>query len=238
MNVARTIGRRTGVLLLAQGVGGGIVNFVLLAPVIGPPGFLVNAAANPLNVSFAVLIGLVAGALSVAVAIAALPLFRQYSEAMALWVLTLGIVGLSLTVVENSAVMSLLSFSQAYAAAAPADAATFEAMRVVVASSRNWAHYTHLIVGGATYLVFYAVLYRFALIPRALAAFGLLAVALQITAVSMPILGFKVVMLMIMPMGLAHLALALWLTVRGFDVRLPPDRNFDSVRESSHAPAA
>lgn len=238
MSIEKTTGRTIGVLLLAQGVGSIIVNLVLLAPVISPPGFLVNAAANPLNVSFAVLVGLVAGALSVAIAITALPLFRRYSEAMALWVLALGIVGLSLTVVENSAVMSLLSFSQAYAAAGQADAATFEAMRVVVASSRNWAHYTHLIVGGATYLVFYAVLYRFALVPRALAAVGLLAVALQITAVSMPILGFKIVMLMIMPMGLAHLALALWLAVRGFNVRLQPGDNLDSMRESSHAPAA
>jgi hypothetical protein len=234
MSTEKTIGRTIGALLLAQGVGGVIVNFVLLSPVIGPPGFLVNAAANPLNVSFAVLIGFVTGALSLAVAIVALPLFRRYSEAMALWVLALGIVALSLTVVENSAVMSLLSFSQAYAAAGQADAATFEAMRVVVASSRNWAHYMHLIVGGATYLVFYAVLYRFALIPRALAAFGLLAVALQMTAVSMPIVGFKVVMLMLMPMGLAHLALALWLTVKGFGVGLKPDRR----GELSHAPAA
>jgi hypothetical protein len=234
MSTEKNLGRTIGVLLLAQGVGGGIINFVLLSSVIGPPGFLVNAAANPLNVSFAVLIGLVAGALSVAVAIAAFPLFRQHSQTMALWVLALGIAGLTLTVVENSTVMSLLSYSQAYAAASPADAATFEAMRVVVASSRNWAHYTHLIVGGATYLLFYAVLYRFALVPRALAAFGMLAVALQVTAVSMPIFGFKIVMMMLMPMGIAHLALALYLAVKGFSVGPKPD----SQRGLSHASAA
>jgi hypothetical protein len=63
------------------------------------------------------------------------------------------------------------------------------------------------------------MLYRHALIPRALAAFGLIAVALQMTAVAMPLFGYRIVMLMIMPMGLAHLALSLWLTVKGFEER-------------------
>ncbi|MGH8185939.1 MAG: DUF4386 family protein, partial [Steroidobacteraceae bacterium] len=179
MSNGKTIGRRTGILILAQILGSPVINLVLLPPVFAPPGFLVNAAAHPLQPGFAALIGLATGAVSVAVAILALPLFRQYSEAMALWVLALGIVGMSLAVVENSTVMSMLSYSQAYAAAGTADAATFEAMRVIVASSRNWAHYTHLIVGGAMFLVFYSVLYRFALIPRVLAGFGVLAVALQ-----------------------------------------------------------
>jgi Domain of unknown function (DUF4386) len=144
------------------------------------------------------------------------------------------IVGMSLAVVENSAVMSMLSFSQAYANAGAADTPVFEAMRVIVASSRNWAHYAHLLLGGSMYLVFYAVLYRFALIPRSLAGVGVLAVALQMTAVSMPILGLEIVMLMIMPMGLAHLALALWLTIKGFGVGLKPDLR----GEIAHAPAA
>ncbi|RPH48500.1 MAG: DUF4386 family protein, partial [Lysobacterales bacterium] len=161
MRTTQSIGRIIGALMLAQMVGGMLVNFVLLAPVTAPPGFLVNAAAHSLQLGFTVLIGLATGALSVAIAITALPLFRRYSYVMALWFLALGVVSLALAVVENSAVMSMLSLSQAYAKANPADAALFEALRVVAASSRNWAHYTHVLVGGATFLVFYSVLYRF-----------------------------------------------------------------------------
>lgn len=222
MTTTKSVGRLIGVLLVAQMVGGVLVSFVLLTPVISPPGFLVNAAASSLQVSLSVLIGLVTGALSVAIAITAWPVFRQYSPAMALWFLALAVVGLSLAVVENSAVMSMLSLSQAYAKADAEDAALFETLRVVVASSRNWAHYTHLLVGGGMFLVFYGLLYRVALIPRALAAFGLIAVTLQMAAVAMPLFGYRVVMLMLMPMGLAHLALALWLTVRGFEERHQP----------------
>lgn len=234
MNHRKAIGRRIGILIFAHILTGTVINFVLLPSAFAPPGFLVNAAAHAMQVSLAVFLGLAAGAVTTAVAVTALPLFRQYSEALALWVLALGIVGLSLAVVEYSAVMSMLSFSQAYANAGAADAATFEAMRIVVASSRNWAHYTHLLIAGSMYLVFYYVLYRFALIPRALAGFGVLAVALQMTAVSMPIIGIKVIMLMVVPLGLAHLALALWLTIKGFGVGLKPDLR----GEIAHAPAA
>jgi Domain of unknown function (DUF4386) len=216
MRTTRSIGRIVGVLMLVQMVGGVLVNFVLLSPITTPPGFLVNAAANSLQVSLSVLIGLVTGALSLGVAITALPVLRQYSYAMALWFLALGVVSLSLAVVENSAVMSMLSLSQAYTKASAADTALFETLRVVVASSRNWAHYTRVLAGGATFLVFYSLLYRFALIPRALAAIGVIAVLLQLTAITMPFFGYRIVMLMLMPMGLTHLALALWLMVKGF----------------------
>lgn len=224
MRTSKRIGRIVGGLVIVQMVGGALTNFVLLQPVIAPPGFLVNAAAHSLRVGICALLGIVIGAVSTGIAITALPLFRGYSETAALWFLALAIAGLSLAVVENSAVMSMLSFSQAYAKADPSDAALFESMRVLGASSRNWAHYTHLVVGGATYLVFYATVFRFALIPRALAAFGIAAVALQMIAVSMPLLGQPIVMTMILPMGLAHLALALWLAVKGFEETRQPSR--------------
>lgn len=216
MRTTKNVGRTIGFLLIAQMATGGVVNAVLQAPITSPPGFLVNAAAHPLQIGLSVLIGLVAGALSAAVAIVALPVLRRYSYATAMWLLALGIVAATLTVMENSAVMSMLSFSQAYAQAGPSDAALFEALRVVAASSRNWAHFTHMLVGGATYLVFYVALYRFALIPRALAAVAAAAVALQIAAVSLPFLGYPVVPLMLAPMGIAHLAASVWLAVKGF----------------------
>lgn len=225
MKDAKSVGRTIGVLVIAQMVGGILVTAVLLGPVIAtPPGFLVSAAANPLQLSASVLIGLGAAAVSVAIAITALPFFRKYSYPMALWFLALAIVNLSLAAVENMAVMSLLSLSQAYAAAGAPDAALYEGLRLVVASARNWAHYIHLLLGGGMFLVFYALLYRFALIPRALAALGLVAIALQMIAVSMPLFGQRIVLLMLLPVGLSHLALALWLTVQGLEERPPPVR--------------
>jgi hypothetical protein len=49
-----------------------------------------------------------------------------------------------------------------------------------------------------------------------LAAFGLVAALLQLTAVTMPIFGLGIVFPMLLPLGLSHLALALWLLTKGF----------------------
>jgi hypothetical protein len=216
MKAASRASRIIGVLILAQMVGGVLVNFVLTAPLFGAPGFLVNAAAHSQQIGLSVLLGLATGAISVAIAITAFPVFRQYSEAMALWFVALAVVSLSLAAVENMSVMSMLSLSEAYAKASAAERDQFQVLRVVVASARNWAHFIGLVVAGSTIFVLYAVLYRFALIPRALAAFGLVAVMLQLTAVVMPLFGNGVVFLMLAPLGVSQLALALWLITKGF----------------------
>jgi Domain of unknown function (DUF4386) len=230
MRTPKNIGRTIGLLLLLQGIGGSLGTFALLGPVIAAPGFLVNAAAQPMSVSLDVLIGRVTGVLTMAIAITALPVLRQYSEALALWFLSLSVVGMTLAVVENNAVMSMLSLSQAYANAGATDEALFQALRGVVAASRNWAHYTHLMVGGATLLALYIALYRFALVPRALAALGLIAVPLQIVTLALPILGYPIVPLMLAPMGVSHLALTLWLAFKGFGT---PPRPTDSPHPQS-----
>jgi hypothetical protein len=196
-------------------IGAGVVNFALLDSVFSPPGFLVNAAGHPLQMGLSVILGLAAALLSVAIAIAAFPIIRQHSQAMALWLFALATAAFALNAVENSQVMSLLSLSEAYAKTNAADGAMFQALRGVVASSRNWAHYLGLIVGGCTLFVLYGALLRFGLVPRILAALGLGAVVLQIIAVSMPLFGHDVIFPMLAPLGLTQLALALWLLVKG-----------------------
>jgi hypothetical protein len=223
VSTAKGVGRIIGVLTLMQMIGSGLVNFVLLAPAFAAPGFLVNAAGHSLQVSLSVLLALATGMLSVGIAITAWQVFRQYSHAMALWFVALAVVSFSLTAVENINVMSLLSLSQAYAKANVADRELLQALRGVVASARNWAHYIGLIVAGCTLFVYYGVLFRFSLVPRALAAFGLGAVVLQIVAVAMPLFGQSIVFLMLSPLGLSQLVLALWLIARGLSSE--PRRN-------------
>lgn len=221
MSTAKNAGRTAGALIILQALGGYLSNFGLLGPATAPPGFLVNAAPHALRVGMAALVGMVAGALATAIAITVLPVFRKYSERMAMAFLALAIAALSLAVVENGRVMSLLSLSQAYVASGATDPAAFAGLRGVVAASRNWAHFTHLMVGGSTFFVFYATTFRFALIPRALAGFGMAAVALQVATVSLPLLGGRVMLPLLAPAGIAHLALALWLLVKGFPDKVP-----------------
>jgi hypothetical protein len=223
-------GKVAGVLLVVQMTAGYVTNFVLLAPATAPPGFLVNAASHATQVGAAALLGIVAGALSLAIAITVLPVLRNFSERMALTFLALSTAALALSVVENARVMSLLSLSQAYAASNGADEATFAGLRGVVAAARNWAHFSQLIIGGSTFVALFAALYRFGLIPRALAGFAVIGAVLQMMTVARPFFGAQVIFPLLAPAGIAFLLAALWLIVKGF---ADPD-----ARATSHAASA
>jgi hypothetical protein len=216
MGTATRAGRIIGGLVLIQMVGGAVVNFTLEAPLFGSPGFLLSAASYSHQLGLAVLLGLVTEALWVGIAITAFPIFGRRSLTMGLWFIALAVVVLALAVVENAAVMSMVSLSEAYTKASAVDREQIQIFKIVVASARNWAHYMARIFDGGAIFVLYVVMYRFALVPRALAGFGLIAVTLMVAAVAMPLFGHDVVFPMLAPLGLSQLILAVWLITRGF----------------------
>ena len=175
------------------------------------------------------MLGLATGALSLAIAITVFPVLRRHALGWALWYVALAGVSLAAMVVEQISVMSMLSLSEAYNSANVAERETFQGLRIVVASARNGAHYLGLIVAGSTIFVLYSALYRFALVPRSLAAFGMAAALLQIVAVAMPLFGYGVIFLLLAPLGVSQLILAVWLIVKGFR---------DPAQQSLRAPGA
>jgi hypothetical protein len=225
MKSAKSIGRVTGVLLLVHLAVGLWVPFVLLQRLKGPTGFLASAAANAGQVRAAVFLLFVGSAVATGIAIAAWPVFRRYSPAMGLWLVALGVAAFSLQAVDNGALMSMLSLSQESAKAGAAKADLFQALGLVVGSARRWAHYTYLLVAVSWILLLYSLVYRFRLVPRALAAFGVVASVLQIAAVTLrSFLGYPPEMQLAMPLAPAYIALAIWLMVKGFYERQHPVR--------------
>ena len=217
MTSAKSVGRLVGVLLVIHFAAALTVPFVLLERVRTAGGFLSNAAANSVQVRAAVLLLFVGSAVAVGIAIAALPVFRRYSSAMALWLLALAVTGFSLQAVDNGAILSMLSLSQESVKAGGAKAELFQALGLVVGSARKWAHYTYLLVLGSWIFLLCSLLYRFRLVPRALAACGLVGSMLQITGVTLrSILGHPPETRLAMPLAPAYLALAVWLMVKGF----------------------
>jgi hypothetical protein len=65
-------------------------------------------------------------------------------------------------------------------------------------------------------------LFRFALVPRTLAALGMAATLLSTAAVALPLLGFRFLLPLIVPTALTQLALVFWLLARGFHERPTP----------------
>lgn len=222
MEALTRAGRIIGILLIIQMIGTTIVNFVLEAPLFDAQGFLENAATYSQQIAVAVVLGLLMEALWVAIAITAFPILYQRTRTMALWFIALAVVILAVAVVENAAVMSMVSVSEAFAGATAAERAQFETFRVVVTSARNWPHLIARMFDGVAIFAFYAALYRAELVPRVLAGFGLIAVVLQVTGVAMALFGLEVIFPLLAPLGLSLLTLAGWLIAKGF--REPPPR--------------
>lgn len=223
MRSAKSVGRSIGILLLLQLAAGLTVPFILMRPLImGSPGFLTAAAENSFQIRTAVFISFIGAALTIGLGITAFQVFRRYSNATAIWFLAVCVISGTLDFVHNAAVLSMLSLSQQYVGGGAAESAFYQALGAVVASARRSAHVVQLIGIGGWIFVFYSSLLRFALIPRLLAAVGLIGIVLQFTGVTlMMFMGYSPVGAMAMPLLPIQIAVAGWLLVKGFNERLP-----------------
>lgn len=215
MKTAKSIGRIMGLLLVVQ-LSGLIVPFVLLHPMTTAD-FLANAAEFSSQIKVAVFLLFANSALTIGISILALPIFRDHSPRMAILLVTASVIMFSLQAVDNVHLMSMLSLSQQYSVAGGANE-SFQTLATLVRSTRIWAHYPELVAIDAWIFTLYSILYRFALVPRLLAAFGLATVLLYFVAIPLPlILGYGAVTPLGAVMALSHLTLAGWLMVKGFN---------------------
>jgi Domain of unknown function (DUF4386) len=215
MSPAKRVGRLIGTLLLVQLVGL-ILPFVLVLP-ITTADFMEHAPAAAPQIRLAVLLLFANGVLTLYVAISAYPLLREYGHRLALWLFAMSVLWLSMQAVDNAHIMSMLSLSQRYAELGAASPELLGTLAQLARSSRRWMHYTELLAIEGWFLVFYAVLFRCGLVPRPLAAFGMLMVLLHAAGITLPMfIGYGSMPQLAVSLGLSHLALAGWLVVRGF----------------------
>ena len=216
----RQASRWLAALVLAQIVVGPIANFALLDTTFeGAGGFLANAAPEATSVATAALLSLALAVCLAGIAVVLWPILKPLSERMALTLAMLGAAAIALAGIENAGLLSMVSLSQAHQATAVPDTALFEALRGVVAWHRNWAHLLQLLAAGGLTLAMYAAFFRFQLLPRWLAGFGILASLLQMIAVAKPFYGGWVLFPLLLPLGIAQLLLIGWLLAKGLQPR-------------------
>jgi Domain of unknown function (DUF4386) len=220
MESPRRTARLVGVLLLVQ-LAGLIVPFVLLRPMMFAD-FVEKAAASSSQVRTAVFLLFGNCALTIGLSIAVWPLFRQHLEGLALLLVGLSAIMFSLQAVDNAHLLSMLALSQQYVEQG-ARGDLVQATAMAVRSTRRGVHYAELFSIEAWIFVFYSLLYRAALAPRALSVFGLITVILHFMGIVLPFfLGSSGIVALGMPMGLSHIGVALWLAIKG--VETPRDR--------------
>jgi hypothetical protein len=215
---SKSAARAVGFLLLVQLVTGLILPYALLLPLTAPAGaFLDSAASMAGTVRLSVLMLFVGAAVSLGIAVILWPAGRE--RQCGLWLLALAVINFTLQLIENAHWLSLLSMSEAYASASPADDGTFQTLGLAAHASFRWAHYSHILIVVAWLFTLYLVLYRGAMVPRLLAAFGMAAASLHFVGITLPAFGgyrMPYPDLFGAPLGLASLVVALWLMAKGF----------------------
>lgn len=216
MRSAPGIGRYVGLLLLVQ-LAGLIVPFVLLLPLTrGPVSYLAHAAGAAAQIKLAVVLLLANCALSIGISIAVFRVIREHSEALALGLVAVGVIMFLLQAVDNVHVLSMLSLSQQYTRTG-GGAAPFQALAEAMGATRRWAHLSELLAIDAWFFLFFGILFRYSLVPRAVAAFALGTVLLHFTGVpARMFLGLGPVTPMAASMALGEIAVGGWLLVKGW----------------------
>lgn len=209
-------GRIIGALLLVQAI--------LAVPVFTEIGmmravfssqFLAGAAASAIQIRIALLLLMVLGGITLAVAIEGLPIFRRHGERMALVFLALSVIGMAGEAAESHVVRSMLSMSIQYNKPG-AQHDVLEALSKIARSAWASTHFTNLLMGHLKVFVLFLILFRSALVPRGLAAIGITATILSNVAAIRGLLGYRFLYPLIAPAGLCVIALAVWLVVKGF----------------------
>lgn len=209
--------RFIGLLLLLHLIVGLTTPYIILRPLGGA--LDASAIVNGASVRLAVMLLFIGGAITIAITVTAWPIFREYSFQLATWLLALAITNFALQCVENAAWMSLFTFSQEYAKASAGDASLFHVTGLALRMIWKWVHYTHLLIMVSWMFLLGVMLWRTAVVPRALGLLLPLGSLLQIIGITLPQFipyPSPAPMLMGLPLGIIYLALAVWLIGRGF----------------------
>jgi Domain of unknown function (DUF4386) len=218
-----TAGRWIGGAILA-GYALDIASNFFLQPIIrigtGPMGLFAGAAAQPELISAIVLIGLVSGIIAIAAAalVCQLSLSRSFAW-LAFTMLAIRAASFGMGGSELASYQLFRSLGEAMLAAPTGGLAQLvDPVWTLVTKQRDGLHFPHLLLGGTSAFIFYAILLRSGWVPRWLAVAGLLATASQVTGVFTGILNGEVTFYFLMPLAFVQLVAGVWLVVKGFAV--------------------
>ena len=209
------VGRIAGMLLLGQAlIAIPVYTSIGLMGSITTADFLTAAAADADKVQAGMMLTLLLSGISIAITLLVMPVFRAASERMFWFYFMLTAIGVTATAVEGAIIREMLTMSLNYSN--PQMAGFYDALAPAIRSEWYSMRFFILATGHLKALLFFLILYRFRFVPRVLAGMGVVATVASTTGVTAALAGVQFSYLMIAPAGLVQIALALWLTWKGF----------------------
>jgi len=214
------------------------ISVVVLEPVLASPDFLASIAEHRGRVGTGVLLEVVNHVAVVAIAVVIFPVLRLFSQRLALGYLAARSVEAALFGVATLHLLTLVFVSGEVVGVESAGQVAL--LPDVLLAGHDWNNavlpFMAFSVGA---LVLNYALYRFRLVPRWIAAFGLVSAASILGARLLLTMGVgltsSTVVLMDAPIFLQEMVLAAWLIARGFNVA-PPSAAAGSTRGEEVVP--
>jgi len=152
-------------------------------------------------------------------AVVLLPYLRRGGEGLAHGYVAMRVLEGAAYLIAGVGTASLITLSEQYVAAGSPGGGAYQAAQAVAVGQSTWAVTIAFVPFAVGALLLYVLLYRTRLVPRFIAIWGLIAVAL---VAAFNILGADVTeigpaVLLVVPIILNEFFLAGWLIVRGFD---------------------
>lgn len=222
----------TGVLLIAGAVAA-LAYAALERPALTTG--MVNLAKIPGNtarLSAGGLTELAEAGTSVGIALALYPVLCKRSQGLALSAVVFRTIEAVMYTLAGVITLSLPGLARQYAHGAAPGHSTIQAIGNALAGVRQYAELTAVLAYITGALMYYTVLYRYRLVPRWLAGWGIAAEALLLAAAvsaafsHTPITSYTI---LIIPIAVQEQVLALWLIIRGFS----PEPGLTGLRAAS-----
>ena len=220
INTYRTNAIAIGVLFII-GTAAGVLSVVFTNSIFAASDYLLQVSANQSQVVLGALCVLVMGFVLAFVPVAAYPVFKKYSETLALgYVVFRGGIETVTYIVTATSFLLLLPLSREFVAAGASSAPYFQTLGALLRGLAGLP--MTVFVFGLGALLLYYLLYQSRLIPRWISIWGFIAILLHLATGFLLVFGWaaedsQLVSLMNLPIFLQEMVMAVWLIVKGFD---------------------
>lgn len=213
MTSTRKTAIAVGALFLTQTVSY-LTGSALVDSAVGAPDDLANL--DETRARLGVFLEFVNCAAVIGVGVLLYTVLRRYREGMALGYAATKIIESALLFVSALFALLILSIGQEYARADDANAAQLESLGRLAVDAYDLAFQLAMIALGTGSLLLCYVLYRYRLVPRALAVLGFVGYLSLFASGWLEIAGESVAYALYIPGGLFEIAFPLWLIAKGF----------------------
>jgi len=202
-------------MLFIVGTVSGILSAVFTGEILGASDYLVQVAANEMQIITGAFFILLMGLSLAMVPVMMYPLFKKQNEALALGAVVFrGPIEAAVYILMVVSWLLLIVVSRESAIAA--DASSFQALGAVLAQANETINPVLDIFFSLGALMFYTLFYQTRLIPRWLSGWGIVGAIVYFVAGVMALFGTPMEILLAL-LGVQEMVMALWLIFKGFN---------------------